>query len=270
MKALCEEKTFVKLRGYSSSVAHYLLLFLPLAFLFVTCYLLFVTGIVFTGGEGPEPQAIKKLLDDLAGALIVAADSGLALAEAAGIKPDWIVGDMDSIDNRNRLSRYPKEKVICYPVDKDYSDTEIALALLWEKTSKDAWIIGGGGGRLDHIFGIRDLFERERYPVRWITANEDIYCVEGGGAISGAASSAENNRLRLAGKQGKLVSVFPLDGGPWKARSKGLKWDLDGVHWERGLFGLSNVAITDEIEINVKQGRFMVIVGSREKECRQQ
>jgi thiamine pyrophosphokinase len=211
-------------------------------------------GIVFTGGEGPGPQAIRALLDDMAGALMVAADSGLALAEAAGIKPDWIVGDMDSLDNGNRLSHYPKEKVICYPVDKDCTDTEIALALLWEKTSKETWIVGGGGGRLDHIFGIRDLFERERYPRRWITANEDIYCVEGG--------DEENDRLKAALQQGKLVSIFPLGNGPWKAESKGLKWDLGNASWRRGLFGLSNVAIADEIEVNVKQGRFMVILGS--------
>jgi thiamine pyrophosphokinase len=224
-----------------------------------------VTGVVFTGGEGPEPQTLKGLLGDLASALIVAADSGLALAEAAGIIPDWIVGDMDSLDNGKRLNHYPKEKVICYPVDKDYTDTEIALALLWEKGCKDAWIVGGGGGRLDHIFGIRDLFERERYPVRWITANEDIYCIDGGGALGGAISGAKNNHLRLTIKQGKLVSVFPLADGPWKAESKGLKWDLGNAHWERGLFGLSNVAMADEIEINAKQGRFIVVL---EEGCR--
>jgi len=214
-----------------------------------------VIGIVFTGGEGPEPKTLKGLLGDLTGALIIAADSGLALAEAAEIKPDWIVGDMDSLVNSKRLNHYPKDRVICYPVDKDYTDTEIALALLWEKTSKDAWIVGGGGGRLDHIFGIRDLFERERYPRRWITANEDIYCVEGG--------DAENDRLKLSLTQGKLVSVFPLGNGPWKADSKGLKWDLCNASWGRGLFGLSNIATSDEIEVSAKQGRFMVILGSR-------
>jgi thiamine pyrophosphokinase len=213
-----------------------------------------VTGIVFTGGEGPGPQTIKRLLDREA--LIVAADSGLALAEAAGIKPDWIVGDMDSLDDGKRLNHYPKENVICYPVDKDYTDTEIALALLWEKGCKDAWIVGGGGGRLDHIFGIRDLFERERYPRRWITANENIYCVEGG--------DEKNGCLKTALKKGDLVSVFTLGGGPWKAASKGLKWELGGVEWGRGLFGLSNVATTDVIEVNAKQGRFMVIAGSGE------
>jgi len=213
-----------------------------------------VTGIVFTGGEGPDPQTLKRFLDDGASGetLVVAADSGLALAESAGIQPDWIVGDMDSLDSKNRLSHYPKERIICYPVDKDNTDTEIALALLWDKGCKNAWIVGGGGGRLDHIFGIRDLFERERYPRRWITANEDIFCVEG--------TAAKNHSLRLTLTQAKLVSVFPLGNGPWKADSKGLKWELSNASWGRGLFGLSNVATTDEIEITVKQGRFMVMV----------
>jgi len=216
-------------------------------------------GIVFTGGEGPQPKKIRKLLDGLSGnePLVVAADSGLLLAESAGIKPDWVVGDMDSLNDRNRLTHYPKERVICYPVDKDYTDTEIALALVWEKGCEDAWIIGGGSGRLDHIFGIRGLFDRERYPCRWITANEDIYCVDAG--------DAKNGIIRLAIKQGDLVSVFPAGGGPWKAESKGLKWELGGARWKRGLFGLSNVAINDEIEINAKQGRFMILL---EEECR--
>jgi thiamine pyrophosphokinase len=223
-------------------------------------------GVIFTGGEGPQPQTIKMLLDDMppmdaASMLVVAADSGLALTEAAGIKPDWIVGDMDSLDSGNRLSHYPKERVICYPVDKDYTDTEIALALLREKGCENAWIVGGGGGRLAHIFGIRDLFEREHYPRRWVTANEDIYCVDGD------ANGGANSRLKLAVKQGGLVSVFPLGNGLWEAISMGLKWELDNVRWERGLYGLSNVAIDEEIEINIKQGRFLVML---EEGCRQQ
>jgi thiamine pyrophosphokinase len=217
-------------------------------------------GVIFAGGEGPEPDTLRRLLDEMPGgrALMVAADSGLVLAEAVGIRPDWIVGDMDSLSS-DQLSHYPKERVICYPVDKDYTDTEIALALLREKGCESAWIVGGGGGRLDHLFGIRDLFERGRYPCRWITANEDIYCIDG--------ADAENSRLKLALKQGARVSVLLLCGGPWKARSRGLKWPLDNVRWERGLYGLSNAAIVDEIEINAERGRFMVIL---EEECRRQ
>jgi thiamine pyrophosphokinase len=210
-------------------------------------------GIIFTGGEGPDPRILKRILEEHAAeALLVAADSGLILAEAAGFRPDWIVGDMDSIGGEDRLRSYPPEKVIRHVTDKDYTDTELALALLWEKGCDEAWIVGGGGGRIDHLFGIRDLFEREKFPHRWITAAEDIYCIN---------SDAADGSLTMNLKQGDVVSVFPLGGGTWKAESKGLKWPLNNVHWERGLYGLSNVVVAEEIEVVAKQGRFMVILG---------
>jgi thiamine pyrophosphokinase len=218
-------------------------------------------GIIFTGGEGPSPQKLKRLLEEsssAAGALLVAADSGLLLAEAAGLKPDWIIGDMDSLGSEDRLRAYPPERVIRHATDKDFTDTELALALLWEKGCDEAWIIGGGGGRIDHLFGIRDLFERERFPRRWRTAAEDIYCVDGAGGGSAAGGTIAN--LRLTVKQDSLVSVFPLGGGPWKATSTGLKWPLDNVHWERGLYGLSNIALAPEITVTAAQGRFIVII----------
>ena len=99
--------------------------------------------------------------------------------------------------------------------------------------------------------GIRDLFERERFPRRWITASEDIFCIEGGGG-PGCGS------LTAALELGDIVSVFLLGAGPWKAESRGLKWPLNNVHWERGLFGLSNVADA-EIEVHALRGRFMVV-----------
>jgi thiamine pyrophosphokinase len=206
-------------------------------------------GIVFTGGEGPEPQILKRLMGGLApGTPLVAADSGLLLAEAAGFRPDWIVGDMDSLSDKDRLQSYPPERVIRHPSDKDYSDTELALALLWDKGCDEAWIAGGGGGRIDHLLGIRDLFERERFPLRWITAAEDIHCIYTG------------VNLTLALEPGTLVSVFPLGGGPWKAESTGLTWPLDSVRWERGLYGLSKVAVAPEITVNAQQGRFLIII----------
>jgi thiamine pyrophosphokinase len=217
-------------------------------------------GIIFTGAEGPPPQKLKQLLGESAtsGALLVAADSGLLLAEAAGLRPDWVVGDMDSLGDEDRLRAYPTERIIRHAVEKDHTDTELALALLWEKGCDEAWIVGGGGGRIAHIFGIRDLFERERFPRRWITAAEDIYCIDGNEGAPALAGTIA--KLSLTLKQGNVVSVFPLGGGPWKAASTGLKWPLDNVHWERGLYGLSNVALAPEITISAAQGRFMIII----------
>ncbi|MDR2480414.1 MAG: thiamine diphosphokinase [Treponema sp.] len=225
-------------------------------------------GIVFTGGEGPEPQTVRRLLDGPArGALTVAADSGLELAEAAGLRPDWITGDMDSLSGRERLQTYPPRRVMYHPADKDCTDTELALSLLWEKGCDRIWIAGGGGGRVDHLFGIRSLFERERFPCRWIGAAEDIYCIE----ASRGKNAASGQTLCMTLNAGALVSVFPLgEGWPdtaggcaWKASSCGLKWPLDNVAWSRGFFGLSNIALNGEFTITAERGRFMVIIPFR-------
>ena len=221
-------------------------------------------GIVFTGGEGPGPRAVSRLFDGLEGQVITAAaDSGLYLAEAAGLRPDWIVGDMDSLGGDCRrqetaLGEYPAERVVRHAAEKDYSDTELALSLLWEKGCGEVWILGGGGGRIDHLFGIRDLFERKRFPRRWITASEDIFCIEGGG-------DAKCGSVTQAVDEGDLVSVFPLGEGPWKAESRGLKWPLDAVRWERGLYSLSNAAIAAQVTVNAKRGRFLIILHQGKK-----
>ncbi|MDR3342467.1 MAG: thiamine diphosphokinase [Treponema sp.] len=203
-------------------------------------------GIAFIGGAGPGSEQCGSLI---AGAdIIVAADSGLIAAEEAGIQPDWILGDMDSLDDLGRLAQYPLGRVIRYPTDKDYTDTELALRFLWEKGVDETWLVGGGGGRTDHLFAIRSLFERERCPDRWLTAAEDIRCL------------TMEQELVCTLPSNSLVSVFPLGLGPWKAESRGLKWPLEGLPWDQGFFGISNRVVEGAFAIYAHEGRFLVIL----------
>jgi len=209
-------------------------------------------GIIFTGGQGPKAQVVKRLLGtETKGALFIAADSGFQAALNAGVKPDWIIGDMDSLEDQPRLSAWPPERVIRHPHDKDFTDTELALSLAAEKGCEDIWLIGGGGGRLDHLFGIRSLFERELFPRRWITDAENIFCIDADTTHGEISRRVEANAC---------VSVFPLGSGPWEAVSSGLKWPLAGLPWDRGFFGLSNAAVDGDFSITAQAGRFMVIM----------
>ncbi|GHT62914.1 hypothetical protein FACS1894109_21750 [Spirochaetia bacterium] len=45
----------------------------------------------------------------------------------------------------------------------------------------------------------------------------------------------------------------------------GLKWPLDGVSWDRGFAGVSNVALEGNFSIWAERGRFMVIVPLEEE-----
>jgi thiamine pyrophosphokinase len=203
-------------------------------------------GIAFIGGEGPSAETCGRLAGQ--GDLIAAADSGLIAAENAGIRPDWVLGDMDSLDDPGRLEKYPPQRVIRYPRDKDYTDTELVLDLLWEKGCGETWLVGGGGGRMDHLFAIRSLFERERSPDCWFTRGETLYCLQA------------PREWELSLKPGSLVSVFPLGTGPWNAESRGLRWPLEGLNWNRGFFGVSNLNTGTVFSLRVLAGRFMVIL----------
>ena len=206
-------------------------------------------GVIFTGGESPGPEAIRKIAKGAD--LLVAADSGLAACEDAGLRPDWVLGDMDSLETQNdlgRLEKYPPQRVLRFPPEKDFTDTELALALLEEKGCDEIWISGGGGGRLDHLFAIRSLFERDRPPARWFPGNVEIRCLNEGGKLGAVLPP------------GSIVSVFPLGKEGWEAESAGLKWPLDGVAWKAGSFGEGNVALEGLVKIRAIRGRFMVIM----------
>jgi len=214
-------------------------------------------GIIFTGGQGPKAQVIKGLLETEAkGAMFIAADSGFQAALSVGVKPDWVIGDMDSLEDQSSLSAWPPERVIRHQHEKDFTDTELALSLAVEKGCEDIWLIGGGGGRIDHIFAIRSLFERELFPFRWITDAENIYCID---------ADTTHNELSCRLELNARVSVFPFGSGPWEASSKGLKWPLAGLSWDRGFFGLSNVAVDGDFSVTAKAGRFMVIMPFEER-----
>ena len=219
-------------------------------------------GIIFTGGECPPAGIIRQALEGEK-PLVIAADSGLAAAEEAGLDPHWITGDMDSLDDISRLAAYPPERVMRHGHEKDFTDTELAFSLALEKGCGDIWIIGGGGGRIDHLFAIRSLFEGEDSPARWYTAREEIRTVE------------EGIPLQMSLAAGSMVSVFPLGEKPWAAESEGLKWPLNGLSWEKGRggltasksglttpksgLGISNVATDGSFLIRSVRGRFMVI-----------
>ncbi len=81
-------------------------------------------AIVVAGGDAAPDDAAQ-----LDGAdLVIAADSGAAWLDERGIRPDLVVGDMDSVDPA-LLERLAADGVTIerHPSEKDASDAELAI-----------------------------------------------------------------------------------------------------------------------------------------------
>ena len=98
------------------------------------CFI-FAAGTFFGLRERPVP-----------GDLVIAADAGYRVCQTAGVVPDVILGDFDSMEA-------PKagDRIVRLPVEKDDTDTLAAVKLGLERGCTDFYLYGGTGGkRLDH------------------------------------------------------------------------------------------------------------------------
>ena len=200
------------------------------------------SGLLLIGGEGPNLDQLACFLPSVN--FIIAADSGLDLADKLGLKPDLVVGDMDSIVNRDLLDAQPREHTHIYPENKDETDTEIGLRFFHKRSYKHVILAGGGEGRLDHLLGILQLFERSYHPQIWLTAREHSEIIEESAVFDAYP--------------GQIYSFFPMGGQASGLSSTGLKWGLDGLEWKRGQASISNVAVSSSVSVSVKRGKLLM------------
>ena len=82
---------------------------------------------------------------------IIAVDKGLSYTESLNLFPDLIVGDFDSVEN-SILSEYDSKIIRRYKPEKDDTDTELALKIIFQLYPEaEVTIFGAFGGRIDHM-----------------------------------------------------------------------------------------------------------------------
>ncbi len=107
--------------------------------------------VVVIGGGSLSPRFLADIALD---ATIVAADSGLDHAVAAGVRPTILVGDLDSISAHGKMWAYAHElEIDQHPVDKSATDTELALVRAAATDATELLVFGAVGDRFDHALG---------------------------------------------------------------------------------------------------------------------
>ena len=113
--------------------------------------------LIISGGYIDE-DFLKSLLDKEKYSLIIAADRGLLSADRLNARPDYIVGDFDSVP-KEILSKYKAEEIPIetFPRMKDKTDTHIAFDMALTHNPWSIDLVGATGSRLDHTISNIDL-----------------------------------------------------------------------------------------------------------------
>ncbi|WP_298838746.1 thiamine diphosphokinase [uncultured Roseobacter sp.] len=176
--------------------------------------------ILVGGGQvGPEDFTTVQPLAKTC----IAADGGAGVALAAGMLPEAVIGDMDSI-SPDTLAQIPAERVH-HIAEQDSTDFDKALR------NTDAPLIlalGFAGGRIDHQLAVfHTMTVRCDSPVIVIGAHDIVFLCP--------------PEMRFDAVPGLRVSLFPM--GPVTGRSEGLEWPIDGLNFAPGVrSGTSNRA----------------------------
>ena len=181
--------------------------------------------IIFASGEAPPPHLVASCL--CRGDYIICADGGANHARDAGVRPDLIVGDMDSITPEN-LSDFEGEGVAVerLPPAKDETDLEIALRhAISHAPLEELVVLGALGGRLDHLLANIMLFTRAdllgvtvRFP---------------GEVVSAWVLNAPG-RVEVPGAAGDTLSLIPLTPTVEGVYAHDVIWPLAGEKLSRG------------------------------------
>ncbi len=214
-----------------------------------------VQAVVVIGGGALSTRALDRVRAD---AVVIGADSGLDHAVAAGLRPAMLVGDLDSISASGRMWAYARGVEIDeHPMDKDATDTEIAIARALEVTGVRHLLIVGGideGGerRIDHqlatilALGHRSLAELA--SVRAVLGTTAFSMLHPG------------RHTVLEVEAGQVFSLLALHGPCTGVTVTGARWPLDDASFTgTEARGVSNEG-SDRTEVTVATGVLTVVI----------
>jgi len=202
-------------------------------------------AIVFANGWLGQPPHIQP------GDVVIAADGGSRHCLRLGIRPNAVIGDLDSLtaDHLTALQALGAE-IVQYPTRKDYTDLELALHYARDHGYRPVLVAAALGERWDQT--LANLLLPAALP------EMDIRLVDGPQEIFLIRPAAPG---QIGGQAGDTVSLIPLAGDALGVRTQGLEYPL---HGERLIFGgtrgVSNVLLGRTAQVIVEAGLLMCVI----------
>jgi thiamine pyrophosphokinase len=199
-------------------------------------------ALIIANGFLPSDSRVRRLR--ATADVVVCADGGANRARGVGIKPDIILGDLDSLSLATR--RFYKDTPIFEIPDQESTDLEKAILFCIALGAASADILGALGGRIDHITGSLGCFKRfgKKIELRFIDQYGELSRIQ--------------NSVRLKTRRGQKISLIPLDRCTG-VTTRNLKYPLRNDILETGVReGISNEATGGFATISLKRGTLLL------------
>jgi thiamine pyrophosphokinase len=202
--------------------------------------------VILCDGNPPRPEQLKEALEH--SSLFIAADGGALIARQMGVKPDVIIGDLDSYSVTGN-----EHGDVIHDPDQETNDLEKALAYAYKQECEEVIVFGATGKRLDHT--LKNLSVLKQFDGQFKSLQfKDKYSV-----------------LFLLPKHFEMelplhttVSLFPLSGKVEEITTSGLKYALTDGTLENGVQdGSSNLTVEKKIEIFHKKGDLLIFINHK-------
>ena len=185
-------------------------------------------------------------------AQLVAVDGGCRFFKAAGMTPDMIIGDLDSVSSIPSQF-HEKSKLLIYPGDKNKTDLQLALEYCVSEKSRTVDIISPGVGEVDHFLGnvmLLGLFDKlsgvsTKPKIRIVSADCEILWVH-------------DSRRSFSNCVGDGLSVVPMSAAI-KLTCRGMEFTADRLRIVRGhSHGLRNRITGRRASVGI-EGKALVV-----------
>jgi len=204
--------------------------------------------VLFANGDLPLPKHLRAQLNN--NDFFIAVDGGLSYITAMKLKPNLIIGDLDSADPE-LVDRFKAQgvEVRKYPPEKNETDLELALDAALEMKPDIIWIAGALGNRLDQTLGNVFLLTQDKL------ADVDVRIVDGTRQVFLIRKSAV-----IHGSPGQRLSLIPLNGPATGIITKGLKYPLEKeTLYPDQSRGISNRLTGSTVTITIQDGLLLCI-----------
>lgn len=201
------------------------------------------SAVLICNGEAPSAGLARTYARKCG--MIAAADGGANVARTLGIRPDVIVGDLDSIMAETRSFFSDVEMI--QMTRQDNTDLEKALDLLAGRGMRSVYLLAAAGKRLDHTLGNLSVLWNYIGRLSIILLSDEWIGVP------------IHRRVRASAPVGTTVSLIPF-GGCKGITLKGLEYPLANASMSVGEIGVSNVTVMPQFEVRVGKGSMFMMV----------